>query len=232
MSKHHELTEQMKLDMESLYVFGNLLLDQWSYMTAYLTGINSPDSFDFHALYDEMSSKKEKGSFSLLWDKHRKDIYWLYYQLRSYRNIFIEHVRRPWQRGNMMSVYGDDFNLFIPTPPGWLDDEEIQRNLKGIFHLAPKILQDAPDDYWEKKNLRRVLEVTFTHIDDIEEKKDREKVWDVWKIVGGSTPSYDVVGYRLMNFIVNSVPTLIDIISKNPGKIKLGKATVYRRSGI
>jgi hypothetical protein len=228
MSKHHELTEQMKLDMESLYVFGNLLLDQWSYMTAYLTGINSPDSFDFHVLYDEMSSKKEKGPLLLLWDKHRKDIFWLYYQLRSYRNMFIEHVRRPWQRGNTMSVYGDDFNLFIPTPPGWLDEEEIQRSLKGIFHLAPKILQNAPDDYWEKKNLRRVLEVTFTHIDDIEEKKDREKVWDVWKVVGGSTPSYDVVGYRLMNFMVNSVSSLIDIISKNPGKINIGKTTALR----
>lgn len=229
MSKHHELTEQMKLDMESLYVFGNLLLDQYSYMIAYLVSINRPNSFSFQRLYDEMSSKKEKGPLLLLWDKHRKDIYWLYYQLRSYRNIFIEHVRRPWQRGNTMSVYGDDFNLFIPTPPGWLDEEEIQRSLKGIFHLAPKILQNAPDDYWEKRNLQRVLEVTFAHIDDIEEKKDREKVWDVWKVVGGSTPSYDVVGYRLMNFIANSAILLVDIISKNPEKIDLGKTTAPQR---
>jgi len=219
----------MKLDMESLYVFGNLLLDQYSYMVAYLTGIDNPNSFSFQRLYDEMSSKKDKGPLSLLWDKHRKDIYWLYYQLRSYRNIFIEHVRRPWQRGNTMSVYGDDFNLFIPTPPGWLDEEEIQRSLKGIFYLAPKILQNAPDDYWEKKNLRRVLEVTFMHIDNIEEKKDREKVWDVWKVVGGSTPSYDVVGYRLMNFVTNSVISLVDIISKNFEKINLGKTNTTQR---
>lgn len=77
MSKHHDLTEQMKLDMESLYVFGNLLLDQWAYMIGYLVGVNSPDSFNFHALYDEMSSNKDKELFSLLWDRHRRDIYWL-----------------------------------------------------------------------------------------------------------------------------------------------------------
>ena len=156
-------------------------------------------------------------------DRHRKDIYWLYYQLRSYRNIFIEHVKRPWQRGNAMSVYGNDFNLFIPTPPGWLNDKESQKRIQGIFHLAPKTLQEAPDDYWEKKNLDRVLEITFMHIDEIEEKEDREKVWDVWKVTGGSTQSYDIVGFRLMDFIANSIPTLIDIVSKNPEIINIGK---------
>lgn len=223
MRKHHELVEQMKLDMESLYVFGNLLLDQWSYVIAYLTGMNEPCGVNFRVLYDKISSKKDIGQLSLLKDRHRKDIYWLYYQMRSYRNIFIEHVRRPWQRGNTMTVYGNDFNLFIPTPPGWLDDKETQKHLQGIFHLAPKALQDAPDDYWEKKNLNRVLEVTFMNIDEIEEKENREKVWDVWKVIGGSTPSYDSVGYRLMDFITNSIPTLIDTVLKNPERIDIGK---------
>lgn len=225
MSKHHELTEQMKLDMESLYVFGNLLLDQWAYMISYLVGTNNPDSFNFHALYDEMSSNKNKGLLSLLWGRHRKDIYWLYYQPCSYRNIFIEHVRRPWQRGNTMSVYGDDFNLFIPTPPGWLDDKQIQQSIKDIYYLAPKALKDMPDDYWEEKKLRRVLELTFNQIDRIEEKAGREKAWDVWKVVGGSTPSYDVVGYRLIDFVNSSIATMIEIISANPKKINLGKLT-------
>lgn len=124
-----------------------------------------------------------------------------------------------------MFVYGDDFNLFIPTPPGWLDDKQIQNDIKAIYHLMPKALKNMPDNYWEKKNLRRVLEVTFNRIDGIEKKADREKVWDVWKVVGGSTPSYDVVGYRLMNFTNNSIATIIEIISANPKKINLGKST-------
>jgi len=222
MRRHSELVEQMKLDMESLYVFGNLLLDQWSYVIAYLTGIYNPDQVSFHALYDKISSKKDIGHLSLIRDKHKKDIYWLYYQLRSYRNIFIEHVKRPWQRGNTMSVYGSDFNLFIPTPPGWLNEKETHKKLQSIFHLAPKALREAPDDYWEKKNIHRVLEVTFMRIDEIEKKEDREKVWDVWKAVGGSTPSYDVVGFRLMDYAAKSILTLIDIVSKNPQIINLG----------
>lgn len=222
MRRHHELIELMKLDMESLYVFGNLMLDQWSYVIAYLTGTRNPDGCNFHVLYDKISGKKDIGRLSPLRDKHSKDIYWLYYQLRSYRNIFIEHVRRPWQRGNTMSVYGTDFNLFIPTPPGWLNEKEIQKSLQSIFRFAPKALQNAPDNYWEKTNLNRVLEVTFMHIDEIEEKTYREKVWSVWKTIGGSTPSYDVVGYRLMEYTVKSVLTLIDIISDNPRIINLG----------
>lgn len=223
MKRQHDLTDQMKLDMESLYVFGNLLLDQWSYVIKYSIGIDSPKDFGFYALYDKISSEKDIGLLSLIRENHRKDIYWLCYQLRAYRNIFIEHVRRPWQRGNTMSVYGDDFNLFIPTPPGWLDGEQIRKRLQAIYHLAPKALRDAPDDYWEKRNLHRVLEITFMHIDQIDKKDDREKVWDVWKDIGGSTPSYDIVGHRLMSFIVNSIPTLMDIITKNPEKINLGR---------
>lgn len=59
------------------------------------------------------------------------------------------------------------------------------------------------------------MKVTFMRIDEIEKKEDREKVWDVWKAVGGSTPSYDIVGYRLMDYAAKSILTLIDIVSKN-----------------
>ena len=223
MSKQNKLTELMKLDMESLYVFGNLLLNQWSHMMAYLFGHKEPEEFTFHRLYDVISSNSDQGLFTEIWNKHRQEIFWLYYQLRSYRNVFIEHVKQPWQRGNTMSVYGDDFNLFIPTPPGWLDDKLTQVRLKSIAHLAPQKLKDMPDDYWEKKDPKRVLEVTFFYIDGIESKQDREKVWDVWKVLGGSTPSYDMIASRLINFIFSSTSTVIDIISANPKKIKLGK---------
>jgi len=221
LNKQNELTELMRLDMESLYVFGNLLLDQWSHTMAYLLGYSQPEECSFARLYDLISSKSD-GPFDGIKKQHSKDIYWLYYQLRSYRNVFIEHVKRPWQRGNTMSVYGDDFNLFIPTPPGWIDDKQTEEQLKSIYPLAPKILKDMPDDYWEKKSLRRVLEVTFFHIDGIEKKEDREKVWDVWKNIGGSTPSYDVIASRLINFILSSTITITDIIKVNPKAINLG----------
>jgi hypothetical protein len=223
-----KLTEQMKLDMESLYIFGNLLLDQWAHVIAYSTGLRDPEKFNFHSLYNKMASKKDKGILVNMWNSHRKDVYWLYYQLRLYRNIFIEHVTRPWQRGNTMSVYGDDFNLFVPTPPGWLNGVEIEKRLKEIFPLAPKVLREAPNDYWERKNLHRVLEVTYMNIDQIENQADREKVWNVWKEVGGSSPSYDIIAFRLINFINSSVDTMISIISDAPDQINLGKGAMNK----
>lgn len=48
---------------------------------------------------------------------------WLHYQVGFYRNRFVADANRPWQRGTTSSVIGDDFNLFIPTPPGWEDDK-------------------------------------------------------------------------------------------------------------
>lgn len=220
--RSQHLTELMKLDMESLYVFGNLLLDQWAHVIAYLLGVANPELFNFQQLYEIMSSNGDKGVLNAVWDKHHPDIYWLYYQIRSYRNIFIEHVRRPWQRGNTMSVYGDDFNLFIPTPPGWLDDKDVAKQIKSIGYLAPEELKRMPDDYWEKKSLKRTLELTFNSIDRIPKKIDREKVWDIWKEVGGSTPSYDVIASRLVRFMHDSPNTVIDIISANPDLINLG----------
>ena len=64
------------------------------------------------------------------------------------------------------------------------------------------------------------------NIDQIEEKEDRKKVWNVWKTVGGSTPSYDIVGYRLMDFAMKSISTLIDIVSENPGIINIGSKRI------
>lgn len=223
-SQHNVLTERMKLDMESLYIFGNLVLDQWAYIIAYLSGMPNPETVNFRVLVEQLQSKKYTGILTPLWQKHKRDLVWLYYQLRFYRSTFIEHVDRPWQRGSGGGVYTHDFDLFIPSPPGWLDDEKIKEDLESIFHLSPAWIREAPDDYWEKQNLRRMLEVTFNQIDDIENYSDREKVWNIWRKVGGSTPSYEVVARRLLSFLSTSIPTIKEIMSSNPDKVNLGKS--------
>ncbi len=229
LTRQSQLQVQMKLDMESLYIFGNLALDQWALMIAYLASLQDPEKFGFHGLVMMLQAKNYAGALKPLWDRHRGGILWLYYQLRFYRNIFVEHLRRPWQRGTTMTVYGEDFNLFIPTPPGWEDEAAIQQALETIRPYAPKALREAPDDYWEKRKLRRLLEVTFMHIDEIPEQEGRDKVWEVWSRVGGSTPSYEVVGYRLARFLKESIPTMTEIVSANPERINLGRARHVKR---
>jgi hypothetical protein len=265
LSEIHELTEQMKQDMESLYIYGNLLLDQWSYVIGYISGHEVPDKAkakpyfyynDFEKLFKYKNTKKElkefwkkhkgetkeedielnffgllsllqdskyKGELSGFWKDHKKDIIWLTFHLRFYRNVFIEHLRKPWQRGNTMGAYTDDFNLFIPAPVGYVEPKEEKKILAEIYPLSPQKLRDMPDDYWEKKSLKRVLEVTLNYIDEIDNQADRDKVWNAWHRLGGSTPSYDVIGSRLFNYVFTSIDTIISFIDKHPRLLKLGK---------
>lgn len=212
MKEQNELTNLMRLDLENLYVFGKILLDQWAFVIGNLIQYEEPNEFNFERLGCLISANKQEGALKEIWDKHRKDIFWLYYQVKGFRNYFIEHIKRPWQKGTTMPVYGDEFNLFIPTPPGYITEDEKKKKLLSVRRFMPAVLKAMPDDYWEKQNLHRTLEITFYRIDEIEKKEDRERVWNVWKDVGGSTLSYDKIGFRLIQFVQKSTDTLIEII--------------------
>lgn len=260
-----ELREQMKQDMESLFIYGNLLLDQWSYLIGRIAGYEVPKNprmqsefyfqdllklfsdqetikelktfwgthkrevvdneleINFIGFFNLLQSKTYTGELLPFWDKHKREIIWLNFHLRFYRNVFIEHLRKPWQRGNTMGVYGDDFSFHIPAAVGFVKPEEVKKILEEIYPLSPQRLRDMPDDYWEKKNLHRVLEVTLFFIDEIENQADREKVWNAWHKLGGSTPSYDVIGSRLFKYIFSSIDTIIEFIDKYPKLLKFGK---------
>lgn len=265
MRKSDSLRKQMRQDMESLLIYGNLLLDQWSYLIGHIAGYEVPEKarkepsiyyndflklfsnektkkelrgfwkqhkneteipsleINFWRLLSLLQSKKYNGELSEFWNTHKKDIIWLNFHLRFFRNVFIEHLRKPWQRGDTMAAYGDDFNLHIPAAVGFVGPQEEKKILKEIYPLAPQRLKDMPDDYWEKKNLRRVLEVTLYFIEELEEQSDRDKVWEAWNKLGGSTPSYDTIAFRLFRYIDSSLETMTEFLKKNPKLLKLGK---------
>lgn len=232
--KSDSFREQMRQDMESLFIYGNLLLDQWSYVISYAAGYEVPKDdrekatkidLNFAGLLNLLQAKEYKGELTEFWSTHKRDIIWLNFHLRAYRNIFVEHMRKPWQRGTTMASYGDDFNFHIPAPVGYVKEEEKKKMLQEVYKLAPKKLKDMPDDYWEKKNLHRVLEVTLYYIDELEEQYDRDKVWEAWHMLGGSAPSYDTIGIRLFNYLFTSLDTISAFIDKYPKLIKFGEFT-------
>lgn len=221
--KEYEATQQMKLDMESLFIFGNLLLEQWTYVILHLVGQIDLKMQDFSKLVTTLQSKENNGLLQPLWENHLHDMIWLYYQLRSFRNMFIEHVKAPWQRGTSRESFGDNFRLATPSPVNWIDEYEIERLIRKVAYLAPswgRVLKTT----WNKNNIRQLLEIIFYHIDSIKEHAQREKVWEVWKKVGGWTPSYDMIAFRLMRFIAASQLTMLDVITKHPGNINVGVA--------
>jgi hypothetical protein len=226
--EEHKLTGLMRLDNESLYIFGNMALDQWSFNIAYSLGLKNPDKYDFQYLIMQLQAKKYDPKLKPFIDRHFKDAIWLYYQLKFYRNNFIEHVRRPWQRGSTMSVYGDDFNFFIPTPTGWISDEKQVEMIRPILHLAPDAYKRLPDNDWQKKP-RALLEAIFKNIDSIESQVDRENVWNVWKEIGGSVISFHILSNRLIKFLDESSVTLTEEVEKNPQNINLGESPYKRK---
>lgn len=229
------LREQMRQDMESLFIYGNFLLDQWSYIISYIAGYEVPKDqkeissgkkdLNFAGLLNLLQAKTYAGELRQFWSLHKKDIIWLNFHLRAYRNIFVEHMRKPWQRGTTMASYGDDFNFHIPTPVGYVDEAEKKKILQDVYKLIPQRLKDMPDDYWEKKNLHRALEITLYYIDELDNQADRDKVWGAWHKLGGSAPSYDTIGIRLLHYVFTSLDTISNFIDQYPKLIKFGEFT-------
>ena len=138
--------------------------------------INDPDpkKFSFATFVDKVQKKGDKGTLEPFWLKHGQDILWLFYQLRMYRNVFIEHMRVPRQRGTNRSTNGHDFKLFTPTSIGWLDDNQIKEKVTSLIPFAPNYIKFAPANIWYSGNMRNLLEEIFYNIDQIVEQADRE----------------------------------------------------------
>lgn len=216
-----EATAYMKQDLESLYMFGTILLDQWALQAICIGNLSIEKRHPFVALVEYFDTGN-KSILDPIWDQLKEKILWLHYQLRFYRNKFVVHANRPWQRGTTRSVYGEDFNLFIPTPPGWIDDEKANQEIMELIHLAPEYIQKAKDDYWEKKNPRRVIEILFNNIGNIEQKNNREKIASIFSKVGGSTPTFQTIANNLFEFILLGTNLLCNIAEKNLTNIDLG----------
>lgn len=222
MHENHEQTEYMKIDLESLYMFGTILLDQWALSAICVGNLKTKRKHPFTEIIQEFILKRA-GCLSGMWDAHKAKALWLYYQVRFYRNKFVVHANRPWQRGTTRSVVGEDFNLFTPTPPGWIDTDKEYREVFSLLPLAPKYIQEAEVDYWEKKDPRRLAEILFNCIGDIEEVGNREKIASIFGKIGGSTPSFQVIGRNLLEFILQTTELLSDIAAKNLDNIDLGR---------
>jgi hypothetical protein len=220
-NRSQDATEFMKLDFESLYVFGGVLLDQWAFQAIAIGNIECPKRYPFRELVDILD-ENQNTVLAPLWTAIKNDALWLYYQLRFYRNRFIVHADRPWQRGTTRSIYGNDFNLFIPTPPGWLDDEALDAEIKSLMHLAPERIRNARDDYWEKARPGRLIEVLFDMV-PLFEKPDREHISRLFGQKGGSTPDFATVAGRLLRMISEGTEQLTSIAEANLTTIDLGR---------
>jgi len=55
-TRRQNIHQQVKLDMESLFIFGNLL-DQWAYVIGYLVGNEQPEGFNFIYMVNQLQKR-------------------------------------------------------------------------------------------------------------------------------------------------------------------------------
>lgn len=196
------LGHALKVDLESFYQFGGLLLDQWSLMIAHLEVQPDAEGASFHRVVGMMDDPRERAGrvIRALGSEVVSDARWLSFQFRAYRNKFIVHATRPWQRTTVADLVGDDFALFTPSPPGWEDDKAIATEILALLPLAPDWLRNSDETYWERARPGRLLERIVENIGSASRQFDRERVVQIVARAGLTTPSFRVLAGTLFTF--------------------------------
>ena len=219
---HQAATNQMRLDFESLYLFGGILLDQWSLLAISVGRLSLPKKYPFTELVDFLE-RGQRSVIQPLWMELKATILWLHYQVRFYRNRFVVHANRPWQRSTTHAVLGDDFRLFCPSPPGWLDDERLTNRLRDVVSQHPRFADGVGEGYLTKRRPRALLQVLFDDIGSLESRDAREQVASLFGQFGASTPTFQAVAERLYELVGKGTAVLIEITKANLANVDLGK---------
>jgi hypothetical protein len=215
------LTHALKVDVESLFHFGSVLLDQWSYAAGYLTGADCPEAFVFHSFVGALHRDEIAGLRSIR-DQLVGHVRWLHFWMRSYRNAFVIHADRPWQRGTIAGRSGLGFSLFTPSPPGWEDDARLDSAIQELLPLAPAWLREEEPDHWERSHRGALLKRVIENIGTVERQADRDRIAEIARRAGLETPTFQVIAGVLADFLARATPLLLEAALAAPSKIILG----------
>ena len=222
MGRAGETTHALKVDLESLFHFGSVLLDQWSHVVGYLVGVPNPERHVFHEFVQSLDRAALPFALIPIRDKLKAEARWLHFWMRTYRNGFVVHASRPWQRGTTARVIGDEFNLFTPSPPGWENDEEVDAAILAELALAPEWLQRKEPEYWERARPGRLLERIVENVGSLDRQADRDRIAALARRKGLSTPTFQVLATVLADFVGLGTSLVMDAALRDADKINLG----------
>jgi hypothetical protein len=228
------LDQAIRLDFESLYVFGAIFLDHWASATAYLAGLPSPASVTFERLcvrhIEPETVAAANPVLARLFQAHLGEMRWLQFQFRTFRNKFVEHAGRPWQRGTTMPLYGDslEYRLWIPSPPGWQDGSATAREIHRTAvtlreHLVgTRVRDDVPQHPLE------LLAGLVDGIGTMNRQADRDVIRDLVGRAGITSPPFDTLAHRLACFARHATQSVMAAALANPVAIDLGSPAALR----
>ena len=120
-------------------------------------------------------------------------------------------------------------SLFTPSPPGWLDDERVAEEINALLHLAPVHIQRLPPDHWQRARPRALLEVLIENIGTIEDYADIKQIQRIGRKYGYTTPSFHVIGGRLLEFVLAASDTVTRYVQDHLDSVNLGR---FRRAAV
>ena len=214
----------MRVDYESTFHFGSVLLDQFGFACGYLAGVTAPGSFTFHELASRIESEPLPVALRPLREQLLRHTRWLHFWMRTYRNRFVVHTDHPVQFSTVGGVLGSDFALFTPTAVGWNDDEAVEGEIRGLLRHAPEWLQRADPGYWERARPRALFQRVIENIGNVDGQADREAIANLAKRAGLQTPTFQVVASVLADFVARGVRLVQDAALTDPASIDIGRS--------
>ena len=224
MNQAEEIRRAMKVDYESVFHFGSVLLDQFAFTCGYLAGVTAPGDFTFHELASRLEGAPLPIALRPLREELLRHTRWLHFWMRTYRNRFVVHTDHPVQFSTVGGVLGNDFALFTPTAVGWNDDESVEAEIRTLLRHAPEWLQRADPGYWERARPRALFQRVIENIGNVDAQADRQGIAALAKRAGLQTPTFQVVASVLAEFVARGARLVQDAALTDPASIDIGRS--------
>jgi hypothetical protein len=220
------LVAELRVDFETFFLLGAVLLDQWSFIVARLAGLPRPTELSFFPLVEEQLDSSAAPEPLAVLRRYKEAFRWLVFWFRHFRNDFIVHTKTPTQKGPITGGFEQDITLFMPTAVGWEAESELELATRRLTRLAPEWLRRMPDAYWEKQRWRRLLERIAENVGSLDRRKDRQSVAAVARRAGLATPRSQILLSVLARTISDSTPLVIEAAHRHLDRVDLGPVPV------
>jgi hypothetical protein len=204
LGEKHRIERGLRLDFEALYMFGLVLLDQ---IGMFLSRLDSEPEDSFL----DLVAKAEMGGAgpvaAAIWAKQRAQMRWLAFVFGVYRNTFIAHAKRPWQRGTVISR--NTFTLFTPAPVGWVSKEDVATHNLSVANAATQIFADVSPTALAARGPGELLRRGSDQI-GLLDRSGRDMIEEAIKRLGTETPTFQDVAERILRFVIEMTPLMLD----------------------
>lgn len=213
--------EYLVADFESLYQIGGRLLDKWAWTISHLAALPKLHEQNFRKVAIKIMSSTDNTLLTELKDQHLKTIQWIHSHILVFRDKFIVHQANPFQQSTLTDPVTGSIRISYLIDPVWYGQTELSRVHQTIMEInerAPATIRLDPDI---TTNPNFVIGLLMEHFDALD-LTDQERLVELAKETGFTSPTLQVLAHRLFDFVTATVATARIYARRNPDAIKLG----------